>query len=290
MKDIVSQYGVLIVVCIIIALVIAFSTPLANNVIEGIKGMVVGVDDASDNATTTRPYTQLDAPTGLSLDGNLLTFNSVPDATEYRVVISGGKSITTTSTVVDVSELLNTLRGSGYIYVTARGDWTKFKESAAGSYRVINSVALTADSLGVTSRSYAEGNGTAVIRGVNFQYERLCNLGYGMQVKKDSGNVSVIWNTTAFSSPIEKVILEYNSSKSPPDGSGKSKAEIFTFGNSVSSHTYTAYLTTQVDTYTYTVTPDAEKYTYFKFVHDYGTTFYWDSITIILADGTTISG
>ena len=64
---------------------------------------------------------------------------------------------------------------------------------------------------------------------------------------------------------------------------------IYSFGNGVDNYTCTVKLSTESGVTTYTITPDAETYTYFRFEHDLGYTQYWESITIVLADGTTVN-
>ena len=145
-------------------------------------------------------------------------------------------------------------------------------------------VEITVDSLGVASNSYSAG--TATIGGVDFEFIQIGNYGDGIQVRDKDGKTSMLWNTTAFKSPIVKIILVYSDTKdvayANPD------AEIFSFGTEMKGDTYTAKLSTVVGEKTYEIVPNAETYTYFYFEHDYGYTFYWKSITIVLADGTTV--
>ena len=88
-------------------------------------------------------------------------------------------------------------------------------------------------------------------------------------------------------SPIARIELVYSSTKdvthSNPD------CAIYSFGNGVDNYTCTVKLSTESGVTTYTITPDAETYTYFRFEHDLGYTQYWESITIVLADGTTVN-
>ena len=145
-------------------------------------------------------------------------------------------------------------------------------------------IELTVNSLGLTSQSYTSA--TATVGGVGFEWIQLGNYGDGIQVRDKDGKTSSFWNTTAFSSPISKIELVYSSSKditySNPD------CEIFSFGNGVNNYTSTVKLSTTSGVKTYTITPDAETYTYFRFEHDLGYSMYWESITIYLADGTTV--
>jgi hypothetical protein len=149
----------------------------------------------------------------------------------------------------------------------------------------IENVKLTVDSLGLTNQSYTAG--TATVGGVGFEWIQLGNYGDGIQVRDKDGKTSSMWNTTAFSSPIARIELVYSSTKdvthSNPD------CAIYSFGNGVDNYTCTVKLSTEAGVKTYTITPDAETYTYFRFEHDLGYTQYWESITIVLVDGTVIT-
>ena len=146
-------------------------------------------------------------------------------------------------------------------------------------------IELTVDSLGIPSQSYTAN--TATVNGVGFEWIQIGNYGDGIQVRDKNGNTSSLWNTTAFSAPIARIELVYSSTKdvthSNPD------CAIYSFGNGVDNYTCTVKLSTEAGVKTYTITPDAETYTFFRFEHDLGYTQYWDSITIVLVDGTVIS-
>ena len=146
-------------------------------------------------------------------------------------------------------------------------------------------VELTVDSLNLKSQEYSSSSAT--VGGVGFEWIQLGNYGNGIQVRDKDGKTSSFWNTTAFSSPIVKIEMVYSSTKdithSNPD------CEIFSFGNGVDNYTSTVKLSTTEGVKTYTITPDAQTYTYFKFEHDLGYSMYWESITIVLVDGTTVN-
>ena len=146
-------------------------------------------------------------------------------------------------------------------------------------------VELTVDSLGLTSQSYTSSSAT--VGGVGFEWIQLGNYGNGIQVRDKDGKTSSLWNTTPFSSPIARIELVYSSTKdvthSNPD------CAIYSFGNGLDNYTSTVKLSTTEGVKTYTITPDAQTYTYFKFEHDLGYTQYWESITIVLVDGTTVN-
>lgn len=148
-----------------------------------------------------------------------------------------------------------------------------------------NEIVLTVDSLALADQSYSAG--TATVDGVDFEFVQLGNYGDGIQVRDKNGNTSTFWNTVAFSKPIKEIKLVYSSTKdvtyANPD------CEIYSFGNAADNYTYSTKLSTTAGEKEYTITPDAETYTFLKFEHDLGYSMYWDSITIVLADGAGAS-
>ena len=149
----------------------------------------------------------------------------------------------------------------------------------------VEDIVLSVDTLGLESQKYAAG--TANLGGVDFEYVQMGNYGDGLQMRDKNGNTSSIWNTTAFAAGIARIDLVYSDSKDVQYSNAD--AVIFTFGNEAQGATYTTKLSTTAGEKTYTITPDAETYTFFKLEHDLGYTFYWKSITIVFADGTTAS-
>ena len=158
-------------------------------------------------------------------------------------------------------------------------------EPAVEEPEVSNTVELTVNSLGLADQSYSAG--TATVNGVAFEFVQLGNYGDGIQMRDSSKGTSILWNTSAFGSAIVRIDLVYSGTKdvthSNPD------AVIFSFGTSVDNLTYTTKLSTTAGTKTYSITPDAESYTFFKLEHDLGYSMYWESITFVLADGTTVN-
>ena len=150
---------------------------------------------------------------------------------------------------------------------------------------VVEDIVLSVDTLGLASQSYAAG--TATLGGVDFEYIQMGNYGDGLQMRDKNGNTSSIWNTSAFAAGIAKIELVYSDSKDVTYSNAD--AVIFTFGNEAQGATYTTKLSTTAGEKTYTITPDADTYTFFKLEHDLGYTMYWKSITIVFADGTTVS-
>ncbi len=148
---------------------------------------------------------------------------------------------------------------------------------------VTDKIELTVDSLGIANSTYAAG--TPTINGVSFEFIQLGNYGSGIQMRDKDGNTSYLWNTSAIAGGIKEIRLVFSASKSTYDNTD---AVIFTFGNSVKGASYTTKLTTKAGVKEYVITPDSDGYTYFYLEHDISYSFYWDSITIVLADGSTV--
>ncbi len=153
----------------------------------------------------------------------------------------------------------------------------------ASADNATSEIVLTVDSLGLASQSYSAS--TATVGGADFEWIQLGNYGDGIQVRDKNGNTSSFWNTAAFSAPIKEIKLVYSSSKDVTYANAN--AEIFSFGTEAGSYTYETKLSTEAGVKEYTITPDAETYTYLKFEHDLGYTMYWNSITIVLAGGSS---
>ena len=148
-----------------------------------------------------------------------------------------------------------------------------------------NKINITVNTLGIPSQSYDAGK--AMFSGTELEFVQIGNYGDGVQMRDKDGNTSILWNNTALPGAIARIELTYSSTKnvsySNPD------AVVFSFGNSKDNLTYVTKLSTTSGTKTYTITPDGD-YTFFKMEHDLGFSFYWDSIVIVLADGTEIPG
>ena len=146
-------------------------------------------------------------------------------------------------------------------------------------------VEFTVDSLGLKSQSYTAG--TTTVDGVAVEWIQLGNYGNGIQVRDSDKGTSMFWNTDAFPGGITKIELTYSDTKDVKYAN--ENAVIFNFGNTAKGADYTAKLSTVIGEKSYTIIPNAETYTYFYMEHDWGNTFYWKSITIVLVDGTTVA-
>ena len=143
---------------------------------------------------------------------------------------------------------------------------------------------INVDTLGVPSQKYDTGK--AMFGQTELAFIQIGNYGNGVQMRDKDGNTSIIWNNTALPSAIARIELVYSSNKSV--SYDNADAVVFSFGTSATNLTSTKRLSTVTGTTTYTITPDGE-FTYFRMEHDLGYSFYWESITIVLVDGTTIN-
>lgn len=165
-------------------------------------------------------------------------------------------------------------------------NWTDTTACTNGCGQVkpaaVSNVTLTAENMGLGDYKA----GTVTVDGVEFGFTELGCYGNGIQMRIKNDNVASLWNNTAFSAPIAKIELVYNSAKSTYDNSN---AFTFKFGNATDALNASVDLDTVKDTKTYTVTPDAQTYTCFSMTLNLTYSFYWDSITIVLVDGTVIT-
>ncbi len=146
-----------------------------------------------------------------------------------------------------------------------------------------NQLKITVDTLGIPSQSYVAGK--AMFSGVMLEFVQMGNYGNGLQMRDSDKGTSILWNSTALPGNIEKIVLVFSSNKSTYDNAD---AVIFSFGNTAESLNSTVKLSASASTKTYTITPDGD-FTFFKIEHDIQYSYYWDSITIYLEDGTVIN-
>ena len=218
------------------------------------------------------------ATTVFTYDAELKTMKADVDGTAYVIGTAAGNTYETVGPVVAANR-------NYYVQFVAstNEDQTATPDEPAPDTDA--KVELTVDSLGIPSQSYH--GGTATVSGVTFEFVQIGNYGNGIQMRDKDGNTSTLWNTTAFPGAIARIELVYSSTKDVTHANAD--AVIFTFGNEAGAATYTTKLSTEVGQKTYTITPDAETYTFFKLEHDVQYSMYWDSIAIVLVDGTVIT-
>ena len=141
-------------------------------------------------------------------------------------------------------------------------------------------ILLTVTTLNLTSQAYEAKDGV-VVDGVTFSYTELGNYGNGIQVRIKEGRASSLWNTTAFESGIEKIVITLTAEKRVYD---VTNAFTFTFGTSADDLGHAVVMDTVADTFVYTITPDADTYTFFDMDRVYAEfSGYIASIEIYLA-------
>lgn len=134
---------------------------------------------------------------------------------------------------------------------------------------------LTPTSLGIAGAGYADGE--VAVDGVNFGYTEIGDYGNGIQMRTKNEKSSAIWNTVAIPGNITKIVLTYNADKKTYDNPD---CFSFTFGSAADALNAEVKLSTVADQKEYTVTAPEGEYTFFKMLHTYNYSFYWDSIKV----------
>ena len=141
-------------------------------------------------------------------------------------------------------------------------------------------VLVTVDALNLVFEKYQDGE--AVVDGVNFSFTELGDYGYGIQMRNKSGEggkQSIIGNTNAIGTGIQKIVIKLNAGKSTYDNTD---AFAFRFGTSASDLTgEVVMLSTVKGKYEYTVAPETSAtFTFFSMEDALTYSFYIDSISI----------
>jgi hypothetical protein len=160
-KNSFSQYGTLVAVIIIIAIMLSFATPFGNHIIDQVKGLVTGFDAAADGAlgemggsgtgsgesgaggsnsgTETAP--KLGAPGNITLVGSTLSFDAVANAEKYYLSVSDETNEYTATvheqTSIDVSTYLEACRGAIVFKVVASDDDGVYANSDSATYETV---------------------------------------------------------------------------------------------------------------------------------------------------------
>ena len=237
--------------------------------------------------------------------GELVSYRDLGLRWNFAATPTGGTFIACLSDSVVTECLTKTYRNDNAAAATVRLDdaknasstnYTTYYDAFAAEYNkiyvngyeCIHKAALiknelTAEAMGLGA--YAAGKVT--VSGVEYGYTELGDFGNGIQMRIKNGNTAALWNNTAFAAPITKIELVYSANKDVKYSNDD--AFTFTFGTAADALNASVNLSTVAGTKTYTVTPDAATYTYFNMKLNLEFSFYWDSITIYLADGTTVS-
>lgn len=120
-KNTLSEWGWIIVVIIIIAILLAFATPFGKFVVASIQNMT---DDFTQMVGGTFSNSnKLSSPKNLMVtdegENYILTYDPVTQADGYIVMINGEEKIGTTQTSVDISKALDGLTGAVSVEVVA---------------------------------------------------------------------------------------------------------------------------------------------------------------------------
>ena len=239
-----------------------------------IKGTVKSIDT---------PWSDQYGNITITLEDETGSFQCYRLATKVEV----GNSITVTGEVGSYKETKQIAAGATAVINTTpetpetpeQPEQPETPETPAGE----KTVELTVESLGLESQKYAAG--TKEVNGVSFEFIQIGNYGDGIQMRDKDGKTSKLWSTTAFGAGIIKIELTYSTTKDVSHSN--ENAVIFSFGTAADNLTYSTKLSTTAGVKTYTITPNATTYTFLSIEHDLGYTFYWDSIKIYYAEGTS---
>lgn len=143
----------------------------------------------------------------------------------------------------------------------------------------VASISLTTNSMGITTENgaYSSEEKSVTVSGVSFSYVQVGNYGNGLQWRtnqKGDGVSASLWNTTALSGKLTKIVFTHNANKEAHSGNAYSIA----LGTTVACDGTTIAAETS-DTGIMTVTVNGD-YTFFKITHANTYSQYWDSIEI----------
>ena len=133
--------------------------------------------------------------------------------------------------------------------------------------------------MGITTENgaYSSEEKSVTVSGVSFSYVQVGNYGNGLQWRtnqKGDGVSASLWNTTALSGKLTKIVFTHNANKEAHSGNAYSIA----LGTTVACDGTTIAAETS-DTGIMTVTVNGD-YTFFKITHANTYSQYWDSIEI----------
>ena len=133
---------------------------------------------------------------------------------------------------------------------------------------------LTVDTLEL---EYLEYTSAAIkVNDIPVQWVRLGNFTNGLQMASSDGTNSMIWNTSALPSGINKIVFYSSSTQS----NGVSEAMFVRFGNHMKGEDEETVMMTFHEGTSYTVYPDSDEYTYFFLEWISTSRSYWDSIVV----------
>jgi len=134
------------------------------------------------------------------------------------------------------------------------------------------------------------GSGNAEIEGILFDYTELGAYGAGIQWRVKGDQFSSIKNVEAINAKIEKIVIEFTTTKTVYSADHRMDAS---FGTTPECSDYTVAIGNEEGQYEIVITPDTENYTYFyinQFYIDqsqfYKYSQYIESITIYFVDGS----
>ncbi len=221
-----------------------------------IQASVTGTDAVTINlpATGTKYNSTFtwsrDNETCTTLDNNVLTVT--PQATAQVVIVSAtvkcGESTITCVKTIDVAALPDTSSPS---------------------------LALSTTTLNTNGAGYATDATQTTVGDIGISYVQIGDYGNGLQWRTNSGVSASIWNTTALPGKITKIVLTYNTAKTPANG----KNYTLKLGTTAEVSGETLTVPTEFVGGVWTIEVDGA-YTFFQLTHANDKSQYWDSIVI----------
>ncbi|MDE5855482.1 MAG: hypothetical protein K2H06_00380, partial [Anaeroplasmataceae bacterium] len=119
--------------------------------------------------------------------------------------------------------------------------------------------------------NYAAGE--KVVSGTTFKFTEIGSYGNGIQMRIKGDNTASLWNTTAFTKKIAKIVLTSNEKNTRAAENVLS----IKFGAAADALNTEVKLSTTKDPKEYTITPEGD-FTFFSITLTEAHTYYWDSI------------
>ena len=189
-------------------------------------------------------------------------------------ILIDGNTLKITRGATDVEVKITVTATSGSYTTPTAKEFTVVVKAAEkqGNYT------LTVDSLGISGVAYANGNGTKTINGIEFQYAAIGDYGNGIQMRTNSDTgTSTLWNNTAFTDGITKVVFTWN--KSQTTKSDVLKVELA--DNAAFTNAKVEKISSVKDSSTELTVIGA--YTYIRITHNNNGATYIDELTISCA-------
>ena len=130
-KNSLQEYGWIVIIVIIIAILIAFATPFGKFIVTSVQNIVDGISQINQDIIIN--LNKLKPPKNLFITNEetnyILTYDPVKEADGYIIFIDGDEKIVTTETSVDITEHLEGLTGAVTVEVVATDSTQEYGNS-----------------------------------------------------------------------------------------------------------------------------------------------------------------